>query len=88
MRSNLTSPPTDAVPVPLTALGPGQTGVVVDVRGGHGLRRRLCAMGLVPGAWLTVASGVGGGGPIIIEILGTRLALGRGMASKVLVQAS
>jgi len=67
-------------------LGPGQSGVIMNVHGGHGIRRRLSDMGLVPGAQITVMNGAGAGGPLIVGVLETRLMLGRGMAHKILVQ--
>jgi len=82
--------PTDAAAgppaIPLAMLGPGQSGVVVNVHGGRGIRRRLSDMGLVPGNQITVMNGAGAGGPLIIAVLETRLMLGRGMAHKILVQ--
>ena len=41
-------------------------------------------MGLVPGTPLTVISM--NGGPMILEVMGTRLMIGRGMARKVMVR--
>ena len=54
------------------------------IHGGHGLRRRLSAMGLVPGMEVEVVRN-DHGGPLIVEVLDTRLMLGRGMAHKILV---
>jgi Fe2+ transport system protein FeoA len=39
---------------PLSDLTPGQSGRVVAVGGSTGLRQRLIAMGVTPGAWLIV----------------------------------
>ncbi|WP_456422592.1 FeoA family protein [Thermococcus sp.] len=71
--------------VPLLSLAPGERGVVVDLRGGPNFRSRLYAMGLAPGAIVKVISFYPRG-PVIVEAGGTRLALGRGMASRVLVR--
>jgi ferrous iron transport protein A len=57
---------------------------VVEIRGGHGMRRHLTDMGFVPGATVTVTAGHGGS--LIVKMLDTRIALGRGMAQKVMVR--
>jgi len=49
------------------------------------MRARLCHMGLVPGASFTVING-NGGGPVILKVKETRLAIGRGMAQKMMVE--
>ncbi|WP_297534435.1 FeoA family protein [Thermococcus sp.] len=71
--------------VPLLSLAPGERAIVVDLRGGPNFRSRLYAMGLAPGAVVQVVS-VYPRGPVIIQVGGTRLALGRGMAARVLVR--
>jgi ferrous iron transport protein A len=70
---------------PLIALRPGETGQVVGIRGGFGLARRLAELGLTPGEPVRVLA-AGRGGPVLVEVRGTRLALGRGMAAKVFVR--
>ena len=57
---------------------------VVNIKGGLGLRNRLAAIGIYPGAEVTVVKSPPG--PMIVEIAGTRLALGKGMASKIEVE--
>jgi len=52
---------------------------IVRVAGGHGLRRRLGEMGLLPGETVRVAV-AGGRGPVILEVKGSKIALGAGMA--------
>ncbi|WP_297499359.1 ferrous iron transport protein A [Thermococcus sp.] len=71
--------------VPLTSLRPGEVGIVVNLQGGPNFRSRLYAMGLVPGVTIRVVN-VYNPGPVVIEVGGARLALGKGMASKVLVR--
>ncbi len=71
--------------VPLVSLHPGEVGIVVNLQGGPNFRSRLYAMGLAPGATVRVVN-VYNPGPIVVEVGGTRLALGRGMASKVFVR--
>ena len=70
---------------PLSALRAGETGTITEVSGGHHLRSRMLALGLTPGAGVTVLQNYGHG-PLIVRVRGTRVALGRGEASKVLVR--
>ena len=69
--------------MPLTMVNPGQEVMLIDIRGGRGIRSRLYSMGLIPGVKLTVVGNRGG--PIMVAINDTRLALGFGMASKIMV---
>ncbi len=52
----------------------------------RGLARRLIALGLTPGAEVRVLQNRGRG-PLIIEVHGVRLALGRGQAARVATEA-
>ena len=70
--------------MPLSMLSAGEEAQLVDVRGGHGIRRRLSAMGLNPGMKVTVVQNTMRG-PIILGVMDSRIALGRGMAHKILV---
>jgi ferrous iron transport protein A len=71
--------------VPLTSLIPGQKALVQEVLGpGRGTRLRLAALGLRRGACVRlIRHGVGG--PILLEVDGTWVALGRGLARRILV---
>ena len=68
----------------LRGLSTGSFGRVAALTGGHGLVARLAALGLTPGAAFVVAQNPGRG-PIIVLVRDTRLVLGRGEASHVLV---
>ncbi len=59
---------------------------VVDIRGGPGVRQRLSQMGIHPGDIITILRYGVLRGPILIEIHGSQVALGRGIAAKVLVE--
>jgi ferrous iron transport protein A len=59
---------------------------VVDIRGGVTLRQRLGQMGVHPGDVITLWRYGALGGPILIEVHGSQVALGRGIASKVIVE--
>jgi len=57
---------------------------VVKINGGCGLKKRLAAIGIYPGATIKVIKLPPG--PFIIEAAGSRFALGKGMASKIEVE--
>jgi len=60
--------------------------IVRGVVAGYGLARRLADMGIVPGTVVRVVRQNAMMGPVEIEVRGTRLLLGRGVAAKVLVE--
>ena len=68
----------------LSDLAPGEVGVVHKLTGGWGFTSRLATLGFTPGAELTMVQNFGRG-PLIVNIRGTRIALGRGEAAKVVV---
>jgi ferrous iron transport protein A len=70
--------------MPLNAVNPGQEVTLIDIQGGRGLRSKLYSMGLIPGVKLTIVGN--SGGPIMIAVNDTRLALGFGMARKIIVE--
>jgi len=72
--------------LPLTALLEGEEGAVERVTGGRGLCQRLSAMGLTPGTRIKVVKSSLFSGPILISVRGTTLALGRGVAERVLLR--
>jgi ferrous iron transport protein A len=63
----------------------GQKGVIVGILGGHGLRRRLEAMGVRPGKTITKVGGQAFRGPVTLRVDHTQIALGFGMANKIVV---
>ncbi|MEJ2047190.1 MAG: FeoA family protein [Dehalococcoidia bacterium] len=70
--------------LPLNMVPPGEAVKIVSVRAGRGLSQRLADMGLTPGTLLTVINSYGAG-PVLINLRGTRLALGFGIAQKITV---
>ncbi len=72
--------------VDLTQLEEGQSGVVVDIHGGHGLIRRLESLGIRVGKNVTKVSSQLMRGPVTVRIDNSQVALGFGMARKILVQ--
>ncbi len=71
--------------VPLGFLKPGYDALVTDFDGGIGLRQRLTEMGLFRGAKVKVIKN-DMGGPLIISNGDGRLAIGRGMALRIMVE--
>ena len=71
--------------MPLAMVSPGQVVQVVDVRAGWGPQRRLADMGLIRGVNIRVMNSQRPG-PIIIDLKGSRLVLGHGMAQRILVK--
>ncbi|MBN2329414.1 MAG: ferrous iron transport protein A [Candidatus Omnitrophica bacterium] len=70
--------------IPLSLVETGRSVRLAFINGGRELRSRLADMGLVPGMELRVIRNTGG--PFIIAVKNSRLALGRGMAQKILVR--
>jgi ferrous iron transport protein A len=68
---------------PLALAAPDERVRITLLRGGRGLAERLASMGLSVGTELSVASSEGGA--MVVAREGTRLALGAGMAHKVMV---
>ena len=71
--------------VPLSALGVGEQGIVVDLAARYGLLSRMASLGFTPGAPVTVLQNFGRG-PLIALVRGARIALGRGEARHILVR--
>ncbi|MCX6031893.1 MAG: transcriptional repressor [Chloroflexi bacterium] len=69
---------------PLSSLQPGDAGVVAGLAGGSGLGARLAGLGFAPGTELKVLQ-ARAHGPLIVLLRDTRVALGAGEASQVLV---
>lgn len=67
-------------------LKPGQKAKVVEVHGGWGLRQKLCELGILPGQVVTMASSSLWRGPVRVQVNSNEVALGRGVAMKVMVE--
>ena len=71
--------------LPLAMINPSEEVTVAEIRGGRGLVQRLADMGLTPGTKLKVINSQMPG-PILIDLRGSRLALGHGVALKIMVE--
>ena len=70
--------------MPLSMASRGETVEVAAVRAGWGLQRRLADLGLTPGVKIRVISS-GRPGQVVLDVRGSRLALGHGVANKIMV---
>ena len=77
MRENLSS-------IPLSKATAGKYVRVVSINAGWGLQRRLADMGLTPGLKVRVV-GSQRPGSVVLDVRGSRLALGRGISHKIVV---
>jgi ferrous iron transport protein A len=73
-------------PLTLAQMRTGQTGIVVEVLGGHGLIRRLDALGIRPGKKVTKISSTLFHGPITLKVDSAQVAVGFGMAKRITVK--
>jgi Fe2+ transport system protein FeoA len=72
--------------IALTALASGARGAVVEIRAGRGLVRRLEALGIRVGQKIEKVSGPFMRGPVTVKVGNSRVAVGFGAASKVIVE--
>jgi ferrous iron transport protein A len=72
---------------PLTSLRAGQAGTVASLGGGRHFMARLIAMGLHVGTGIRVLSSPNGSpGPTLVAAGDTRLAIGHGMAERIMIR--
>lgn len=72
--------------VTLRQMQSGQSGKVAQVQGGHGLVNRLNALGIRPNKRITKVSSMFMRGPVTIQLDNTHIAIGFGMADKIIVE--
>ena len=70
----------------LTQLKAGEKAVFKGVAGGWGIKNKLEAMGITPEAVITKISAQLMHGPVIIKAGETELAIGFGMAKRIIVE--
>jgi ferrous iron transport protein A len=69
----------------LSELRNGETAIVLELHGGHGFVGRMAALGFTPGSPVSMIRN-SGSGPIIVSVMDTQIALGRGQAAHVRVR--
>ena len=72
--------------VPLPQLGAGKSGTVIDITGGFGVVKKLTALGIRPGRKISKKNSVFTKGPVVVKVSNSEVAIGYGMAQKVLVE--
>ena len=75
---------TEKKAVLLSAVESGTRVKVLQIDAGHGLRSRLTAMGILPNTEITVVKN-SHSGPFVLNVKGSKIVLGRGMAHKIVV---
>jgi len=71
----------------ITLLKPGAKGKVIFISGGKGASQRLVDLGMTPGETIRVDSNSSFGGPVRLCVRGCCIAVGRGLAEKIFVEA-
>ena len=70
----------------LVDLKEGQKGYIITVLGGRGAVKKLADLGLTPRTEIEILKKIPYKGPVEIQVRGSNLVLGRGIASKVMVE--
>jgi len=68
----------------LSDLDVEEKGVVLSLQNGRAVNNRLVSLGFTPGVMVEMIQNYGRG-PLMVTVRGTRVALGRGEASKIMV---
>jgi len=76
----------ESMPITLDRVYENRKATVIEIQGGPGLRQRLGQMGIHPGDRVTILRYGVLRGPILVEVHGSQVALGRGIASRVVVE--
>ena len=71
----------------LTELDPNEEAEVVNINGGWVMKTRLKDLGILEGQRIKRISRVGLGGPVIILVNRAQVAIGAGMASRIMVKS-
>jgi len=77
--------PDKAGRISLAEVAAGEVATVLDFLGGRMVNNRLASLGFTPGVTVDMAQNYGRG-PLIVKVRGTRVALGRGEAAKIIVE--
>ena len=73
-------------PIPLSLLKKKTIGKITSIDGGHQIKKRLQSMGIYDGTYVSVKTKQPFRGPLTIEVRGTQMTIGRGMANKIQVE--
>jgi DtxR family Mn-dependent transcriptional regulator len=70
--------------IAITRLASGETGIMKSYTGGRGMLGRCLSMGFTPGSRVKMVKNFGSG-PVLVKVHDTEVALGRGVAEKIVV---
>ena len=76
----------DGKQIHLSQIEAGQSGKVVQIQGGRGLINRLSSLGIRPGQRVTKVSSMFMRGPVTIQAGNAQVAIGFGMAKRIMVE--
>jgi len=71
--------------IPLSKAASGRYRVI-SLQGGRGFIHKIAEMGIYPDSTLEVLGAMDGSGPVRVQVKGSHLAIGRGMAARILVE--
>ncbi len=69
--------------IPLSSFSKGEKGTIENINGGKNVSKRLYEMGFHKGTEVKVLKN--DVGPLIVSLYGSKIALGRGVAQKIMV---
>ena len=72
----------------LAQIKQGDTSTIIEIKGGYGLIKKLENLGLRPGIKITKVSSQLIRGPITIQVGNSQVAIGFGMAQKIILEQS
>ena len=72
--------------MPLSHLPINKKAKIVSIQGGYGFQRKLGVMGIREKQEIKIVSRQPFHGPLTIEVRGSQMTLGRGMAQKIMVE--
>lgn len=70
----------------LISVKEGKDVKIIEIKGGQGLKRRLESIGIMPNVIIRKVSNQIMKGPIVVRINNTQVAIGYGMAKKIIVE--
>ena len=69
--------------MPLTFAGVNEQNTVLKITGSNNVKKHLADLGFVPGSSVSVISSIGG--DLIVRVKGSRIAISREMAARIIV---
>ena len=69
--------------MPLTFAGVNEQNTVLKITGSNNVKKHLADLGFVPGSSVSIISSIGG--DLIVRVKGSRIAISREMAARIMV---